>query len=47
MKPRNLVKKATTVMVGLISYGAEAIKAMLLGEISLKSVSNIGLDPNL
>jgi transposase len=37
--PRGLVKKAAMVMAGLISYDAEAIKALLLGEESLKSVS--------
>ena len=37
--PRGLVKKAAMVTAGLISYDAEAIKALLLGETSLKSVS--------
>ena len=38
-KPRGLVKKAAMVTAGLICVDAEAIKAMLLGETSLKSVS--------
>jgi hypothetical protein len=37
--PRGLVKKAAMVMAGLICYDAEAIKALLFGEESLKSVS--------
>jgi len=36
---RGLVKKAAMVLAGLISYDAEAMKALLLGEESLKSVS--------
>jgi len=36
---KGLVKKALMVMAGLISYDAEAIKAMLLDESSLKCVS--------
>jgi len=39
MKPRGLVKKAAMVLAGLISYDAEAMKALLLGEESLKCVS--------
>jgi transposase len=37
--PRGLVKKAAMVTAGLISYDAEAIKALLMDETSLKSVS--------
>ncbi len=39
VRPKGLVKKAAMVMAGLISYDAEAIKALLLGEESLKAVS--------
>lgn len=39
VRPRGLVKKAAMVMAGLISYDVEAIKAILLGEKSLNSVS--------
>jgi hypothetical protein len=39
VRPKGLVKKAAMVMAGLISYDAEAIKALLLGEESLKCVS--------
>lgn len=39
VRPRGLVKKTAMVMAGLIGYDAEAIKAMVLGEESLKSVS--------
>jgi hypothetical protein len=39
IRPRGLAKKAAMVMAGLISYDAEAIKALLLEESSLKSVS--------
>lgn len=39
MRPRGLVKKSAMVMAGLISYDAEAIKALLLEESSLKCVS--------
>jgi transposase len=39
IRPRGLVKKAAMVMAGLISYDAEAMKALILGEESLKSVS--------
>jgi IS5 family transposase len=39
IRPRGLVKKTAMVMAGLISYDVEAIKALLLGEESLKSVS--------
>ena len=34
-----LVKKAAMVLAGLISYDAEAMKSLLLGEESLKTVS--------
>ena len=36
MRPRGLVKKAAMVMAGLISYDAEAMKSLILGEESLK-----------
>jgi transposase len=39
MRPRGLVKKAAMVMAGLISFDAEAMKSLLLGEKSLKTVS--------
>jgi transposase len=39
VRPRGLVKKAAMVTAGLICYNAEAIKSMILGEESLKSVS--------
>jgi IS5 family transposase len=39
MRPKGLVKKAAMVMAALISYDAEAIKALLLDESSLKCVS--------
>jgi len=39
LRPRGLVKKAAMVTAGLISYDAEALKSLLLGEESLKSVS--------
>lgn len=39
IRPRGLVKKAAMVMASLISYNAEAIKALLLEESSLKCVS--------
>jgi transposase len=38
-KPRGLVKKAAMVTAGLICVDAEAMKAMVLGETSLKNVS--------
>jgi transposase len=38
-RPKGLVKKAAMVTAGLICYDAEAIKSMILGEESLKSVS--------
>jgi IS5 family transposase len=38
-RPKGLVKKAAMVTAGLISYDAEAMKALILGEPSLKSVS--------
>ena len=37
--PRGLVKKVALVMSGLISYAAEAMRSLLVGEESLKSVS--------
>jgi transposase len=39
VRPKGLVKKASMVTAGLISYDVEAIKALLLDEVSLKSVS--------
>jgi transposase len=39
IRPRGLVKKAAMVMAGLISYDAEAMKSLILGEESLKHVS--------
>ena len=39
VRPKGLVKKASMVTAGLISYDVEAIKALLLGEVSLKYVS--------
>jgi transposase len=39
VRPRGLVKKAAMVMAGLISYDAVAIKSLILGEKSLKTVS--------
>ncbi len=39
VRPRGLVKKASMVTAGLISYDAEAIKSLLLDESSLKCVS--------
>ena len=39
MRPRGLVKKAAMVMAGLISFDAEAMKSLVLGEESLKHVS--------
>jgi transposase len=39
VRPRGLVKKASMVMAGLISYDAEAIRSLVAGEESLKSVS--------
>jgi transposase len=39
VRPRGLVKKAAMVLAGLICYDAEAMKALLLGEESLKKVS--------
>jgi IS5 family transposase len=39
VRPRGLVKKAAMVLAGLICYDAEAMKALLLGEESLKTVS--------
>ena len=37
--PRGLVKKAAMVMAGLICYNAEAIRSLVAGEESLKTVS--------
>ena len=37
--PRGLVKKAAMVLAGLICYDAEAIRSLIVGEESLKSVS--------
>ena len=37
--PRGLVKKAAMVTASLISYDAEAIRSLIVGEKSLKSVS--------
>ena len=39
VRPRGLVKKAAMVMAGLISYDAEAIRSLIVGEESLKTVS--------
>ncbi len=39
IRPRGLVKKAAMVMAGLISFDAEAMKSLVLGEESLKHVS--------
>lgn len=39
VRPRGLVKKAAMVTAGLISYNAEAIRSLLAGEVSLKSIS--------
>jgi transposase len=39
VRPKGLVKKAAMVMAGLISYDAEAMKSLILGESSLKCVS--------
>ncbi len=39
VRPRGLVKKTAMIMAGLISYNVEAIKALILDEESLKSVS--------
>ena len=36
---KDLVKKAAMVTAGLISYDAEAIRSLIAGEQSLKSVS--------
>jgi hypothetical protein len=37
--PRGLVKKAAMVLAGLISYDAEAMRSLIAGEQSLKTVS--------
>jgi transposase len=39
IRPRGLVKKTAMVMAGLISFDAEAMKSLVLGEESLKHVS--------
>jgi IS5 family transposase len=39
VRPRGLVKKAAMVMAGLISYDAEAIRSLVVGDESLKTVS--------
>lgn len=39
IRPRGLVKKAAMVTTGLISYDAEAIRSLILGEEGLKTVS--------
>ena len=39
VRPTGLVKKSVMVVAGLICYNLEAIKALILGEESLKSVS--------
>lgn len=36
---RGLMKKTAMVMAGLISYDAEAIRSLIVGEQSLKTVS--------
>jgi transposase len=39
VRPKGLVKKAAMVMAGLISYDAEAVRSLIVGEQSLKAVS--------
>jgi transposase len=39
IRPRGLVKKAAMVTAALISYDAEAVRSLIVGEESLKSVS--------
>ena len=39
IRPRGLAKKAAMVTAGLISYNAEAIRSLIVGEKSLKTVS--------
>ena len=39
VKPRDIIKKAAMVTAELIRYNAEAVKALILGETSLKNVS--------
>jgi transposase len=39
VRPRGLIKKAAMVLAGLICYNAEAIRSLVAGEHSLKSVS--------
>jgi transposase len=39
VRPKGLVKKAAMVLAGLISYDAEAMRSLIVGEESLKSVS--------
>ena len=39
VRPRGFLKKAAMVTAGLISYNAEAIRSLVAGEVSLKSIS--------
>ena len=39
VRPKGLIKKASMVMAGLISYNAEALRSLIAGEKSLKTVS--------
>jgi len=39
VRPKGLVKKAAMVMAGLIGYDAEAMRSLIVGEESLKTVS--------
>ena len=39
VRPRGLIKKASMVMAGLISYNVEALRSLIAGEKSLKAVS--------
>ena len=39
VRPRGLIKKAAMVIAGLISYDAEAMRSLVAGEGSLKSIS--------
>lgn len=39
VRPRGLLKKAAMVTAGLICYNAEAIRSLVTGEVSLKSIS--------
>lgn len=45
VRPKGLVKKAAMVTAGLISYDAEALRSLIAGEESLKTVRSTGLDP--